>query len=312
MSASSAVRKAEVSKIAIAANDDLPTEDMITADEGIAAIEDAIRLSQKKGHPVVIRVLISPVTAAWLLGDNEMNRDISETKVNQYTDDMKSGRWIENGDGIAISKCLKLNNGQHRCLATMKSGITFYTNVTVGLERDARATNDIGLTRTISSLLAMEGVKNHTIVGPMTRLIIAWEVTKGLAKRAYRDNSSTRIRERVKNDADIAEAAIFVRSMKVPKGFLSKPQVGLFHFILKKHAPEAAEDFLRALVTGEEEGRGLLLSDPRQTMRERLMREHKDLNHANRMELVFKTWNAWREGRSVSQYKINGNIPELV
>ncbi len=312
MSASSAVRKAEVSKIAIAANDDLPTEDMIKADEGIAAIEDAIRLSQKKGHPVVIRVLISPVTAAWLLGDNERNRNMSETAVNQYADDMKNGRWNENGDGIAISECLKLNNGQHRCQASMKSGVSFYTNATVGLKRDARATNDIGLSRSISSLLAMDGVENHSIVGPMTRLIIGWETTKGLAKRAYRDNSSTRIRERAKNDTGIADAAIFVRSMKVPKGFLSKAQVGLFHFILKKHAPEAAEDFLHGLITGEEEGRGLLLSDPRQTMRERLMREHKELNHANRMELVFKTWNAWREGRSVSQYKINGNIPELV
>lgn len=299
----------------VVANDDdrlPPTQEMILQDQGRADIEAAMARSAELGEPVVIRTLITPVTAAWLLGDNHDNRNLSEPTVIKYADDLVAGRWKENGDGFAISKCGGLNNGQHRNEACLKSGVSFYTNVTVGLERDARATNDIGLARTLSSLLAMDGVENHTIIGPMSKIIIGWETTNTAAKRPTRQNSIGRVRERISGDERMAEAAAFVRSLKVPKGFLSKPQVGFFHYVLNDHAPEQAEDFLRGLVTGEEDGRGLITDDPRRLMRERLIREHKELKLADRVELVFKAWNAWREGRVVRQYKIFGVLPDLV
>lgn len=312
MPASSAVRKAEVSKIAIAANDDLPTEDMIKADEGIAAIEDAIRLSQAKGHPVVIRVLISPVTAAWLLGQNEQNRVLSEPKITQYATDIKEGRWMENGDGIGVATCMTLNNGQHRCHGVICSGISITTNVTVGLKREARMTNDIGLQRTMSNIFAMAGIENHSIVGVMTKLIIGWEETATAAKRPTRESSVTRVLEYMMNDPSIAESAVYVRSLKVPKGFLSKAQIGFFHNILKKHDAAHVEEFLSALVTGNEDGRGLRVEDPRNVVRVRLITEHKMFNHADRVELVFRAWNAWREGRDIAKARITGNLPDLV
>lgn len=294
----------------VAHNDDAAIQG-IPEDVGIAAIKKAMELSKAIGEPVVIRTRISPLTAAWLLGENEKNRNVSEPISIQYATDIVEGRWMENGDGLGISKCGKLNNGQHRCHAVLRSGITITTNVTVGLERDSRATNDIGLPRSLSSLLAMDGVDNHTIIGIMTKLVIGWEESGTAAKRPTRESSPTRVREFIANDNSIADSAQFVRTVKIPKGFLSKPQIGFFHNVLTKHDPVHAEAFLRALVTGNEEGRGLRVDDPRNVIRTRLIAEHKLLKHADRVELVFRAWNAWREGRALANSRIMGSVPDL-
>lgn len=284
----------------------------VSEDIGLAAIKQAIELSKAIGEPVVIRARISPLTAAWLLGENDNNRVISEPKFIQYANDIAEGRWMENGDGIGIATCGSLNNGQHRCHGVMRAGVTITTNVTVGLTRESRATNDIGLPRSLSSLLAMDGVDNHSIIGIMAKLIIGWEETGTAAKRPTRESSPTRVREYIAKDPSIAESALFVRSLKFPKGFLSKPQVGFLHNILKKHDPIHAEDFVKALVTGNEDGRGLRVEDARNVIRMRLIADHKLLKHADRVELVFRAWNAWREDRVLANSRIMGNLPELI
>lgn len=292
-----------------AVNDDIANAN---EDAGIATIKKMIALSEEIGEPVVMRIQISPITAAWILGQNDDNRNVSEPKVIQYATDITEGRWMENGDGIGIAVCGSLNNGQHRCYSVMRSGITITTNVTVGLQRKSRGTNDIGLPRTLSGLLTMDGIENSSIVGVMAKLIIGWEQTKTAAKRPTRESSPTRVREYIAENRSIGDSALFVRSLKVPKGFLSKPQIGFFHHILKKHDPEHADEFICALVSGNEDGRGLRIEDPRNVIRTRLIAEHKLLNHADRVELVFRAWNAWREDRALEKSRITGTLPELV
>lgn len=312
-----ALRKPKVSQIAVAAND----TDLIT-DKGRLDIMDAMALSKKLGHPIVIRTQISPETACWLLGLNDGNRIDSEPTRIKYVNDMISGRWVENGGGFSISTCDKLNNGQHRCRAINESGTTQYMNVTVGLTRESRETIDTGLSRTLSNILTMAGIPNATIAGTMTKLVMGWERTSTGAKRPTRENSIPAIQEFIGKDPSIAASAAFVRTVKVPVGLLSKPQVGFLHNVLMKHCPQKAEEFLRGLVTGAQEelnsatgkveNRGLMMSDPRMTTRMRLIDENKLLKHADRIELVFRAWNAWREGRTLRQTKVNGNIPDLV
>jgi len=296
-----------------------PSNEAVANDVGVKAIKAAFKLSKDTGEPVVIRTTVTPVTAAWLLRKNIKNRRVSEPTVIKYSDDMKNGRWVENGDGISVAICGALNNGQHRLVSVMRAGVEFKTNVTVGLTRKSRATNDIGLKRSISSVLGMNGVDNHTIVAPMVNLIMGWEETGTAAKRPTRENSDTKIQERVEGDKQIEEAATYARKHRAKaRGVLSAPQMGFLHFVLKNHASNEAEAFLTPVATGmepsDDEGntRGLCTSDCRYVLRERLIRDNKHLKHSDRVELVFRAWNAWREGRSISRYMINGNIPELV
>lgn len=302
-------------KVAAAPQPIVANDDDATTDRGKIEIKDAMKRSLELGEPVVIRTAISPETAGWLLGNNTDNRNQSETKYFQYADDMRSGRWMENGDGIAISKCNSLNNGQNRCRAVQISGVTIMTNVTVGLERSARETNDTGLPRTLSAILKMAGIINASIIGAMTRMLLGFEETGTMEKRPIRDNSPAKVRERVLSDHDIVLSAEYVRSIKCPKGLLSKAQVAFFHYVLMKHDPANAEAFLTPFVTGMEDGRGLSVNDPRHVTRMRIMTdvlEKKNPPHSERGELVFRAWNAWREGRTLTQCKVNKTLPKLV
>ena len=290
-------------------------DDYITSDRGVLEIMEAKQRSKALGEPVVIRTAISPETAGWLLINNDDNRNQSETKYFQYADDMRSGRWMENGDGIAVAKCDSLNNGQNRCRAVQISGVTIMTNVTVGLERAARETNDTGLPRTLSAILKMAGIINASIIGAMTRMLLGFEASGTLDKRPIRDISNTKIRERSLSDLDIIASAAYVRSIKCPTGLLSKPQVAFFHYVLMKHDPQNAEAFLTAFVTGLEDGRGLYANDPRHVGRMRIITdvlEGKKPSPAERGEIVFRSWNAWREGRTLTQIKVSRNLPNLV
>lgn len=309
MNKSNAVRQMDAQqiekKLPLAAND------LEMQDQGISDIMETIEKSKMSGHPEVVRTHISPVTAAWLLARNDSNRTVSEPTVIKYSDDMTNDRWMENGGGVSLSICGYLNNGQHRCFAVKRSGMTVTMNVTVGLTRESRATNDIGNPRTISAILAMAGVENSSLVGPMAKMIMGWEITKTPARRKIRENSMTSIQDYIEKDPSIGKSAAFVRTLKVPKAFMSKPQIGFFHNILTKHNPDKSEAFLRALVTGNDSGMGLMMNDPRMVARERLVQDNKILNHAERMELVFRAWNAWIQGRELTQTRVKHVIPEL-
>ena len=87
-------------KVAAAPQPIIANDDDASTDRGKIEIKDAMKRSLELGEPVVIRTAISPETAGWLLGNNADNRNQSETKYFQYADDMRSGRWMENGDGI--------------------------------------------------------------------------------------------------------------------------------------------------------------------------------------------------------------------
>jgi hypothetical protein len=243
---------------------------------------------------------------------NTANRSPSEPKTIQYAKDIQEGRWMENGDGVAIAKCGSLNNGQHRCQAVLLAGVGIMTNVTVGLERKARETNDIGLQRTLANILAMAGFANHSIIGPMAKLIMGWEETGTAAKRPTRESSPSRVQEFISTNPTIMDSAVFIRSISVPKNVLSKPQVGFFHNVLMKHDPANAETFMKALVMDQEDGRGLCNDDPRRVAHNRLREENKIIEAPARAELVFRAWNAWREGRSITHLKVTGTLPPLV
>ena len=288
-----------------------PTIEEIRADEGCRAIAAAMEKSRHAGHPVVLRAPISPITARWLLYANECNRNFSETKAIQYSSDAAHGRWVENGDGMSIATTGALNNGQHRCAGVIHSDSTIMTNVTVGVTRESRTTNDIGLPRTLSNVLTMDGVQNPTIVGAMTRLIIGWEDTGTAAIRPARENSCPRIQRRIASDPGIARAAQFTKAYRTQsRGVLSVSQLGFLHYVMTRHSPDA-ERFLAAVATGTEAKRGLDADDPRYILRSRLQRDVKRLGNAERVELVFKTWNAWRTGGPATRISINGTIPAL-
>lgn len=328
ISAARRAKKVQVKNV-IVANDDLPNDYIEIKDRGIREIKDAIARSEELGEPVALRTQISPATASWLLGMNPENRKTSENMGIKYADDMRNGRWQENGAGLAISTCLALNDGQHRCMAVEETGVTIMITVTVGLTRESRMTLDSGLKRTLSNKLDMQGYQDHGLLGAMTKMIIGLEANRDASRRSLRESSDPLICERIDNDYAIIQSAKFVRSLKITKGFLSKQQIGFFHYVLSRIDNNAADIFLQGLImkidttkparicarTKKPIYEAIMTNDPRSLANARLTDakiKRINITHAERVEIVFRAWNAWREGRTMSQLKVLGTIPDPI
>lgn len=127
---------------------------------------------------------ITPEIAEKYLKRNVSNyRKISKTKVQQYAQEMKAGRWQTNGEGIVFDVTGKLKNGQHRLAAILLSGTPIEMTVVRGVAEDVNI-YDIGSSRSLTQIAQANGAAEITntecavgniIVGGWTR------ISKGMA-----------------------------------------------------------------------------------------------------------------------------------
>lgn len=118
-------------------------------------------------------ILISPELAGELLALNSKNRPVKDAKVKEYTEAMKSGKWLFNGDSIRITNEGVIVDGQKKLLAVIKSGTTQTFNIQTGLDPECFNVIDIGQPRSASDVVAVMGHKNHHIIAGACKLIIA-------------------------------------------------------------------------------------------------------------------------------------------
>lgn len=62
-------------------------------------------------------VLVTPELTEEFLKKNKNNRPLNLHVAQSYADDMKNGKWLDNGEPLAFDKEGYLRNGQHRCKA---------------------------------------------------------------------------------------------------------------------------------------------------------------------------------------------------
>ena len=101
--------------------------------------------------------LITPEIASKMLEKNDSNRFLNMTVVNKYTEDMKNGEWFQNGEAIQIDENGNLLNGQHRLMAIIKSGCSFYFVVVRNIKKEDSKVFDRGRARSVGDILFMNG-----------------------------------------------------------------------------------------------------------------------------------------------------------
>ena len=98
---------------------------------------------------------ITPAQASEWLKLNKINRPLNNSRVKQYTQEMKAGKWECTHQGIAFTEDGDVADGQHRLYAIVRSGVTVTMEVTFGLPRKAVVAIDRGLNRSVSDALTM-------------------------------------------------------------------------------------------------------------------------------------------------------------
>lgn len=118
-------------------------------------------IQRKNQLPFKVKgVLITPTIAEQYLTLNTGNRKVSEKNIKFLSDQMIRGTFRENGMPIVFDKNNELKDGQHRLLAIVRSGYSYYMPVITGVQPDVMATIDTGKNRSASDVLSMNGFKN--------------------------------------------------------------------------------------------------------------------------------------------------------
>lgn len=115
-------------------------------------------------------IKVTPIIAKSLLRYNIRNyRSLKHPVVEKYANEMKSGKWIMNGEPIVISKDGLVRNGQHRLEAVVASGVSVVMYVI--FDADPCETYDLHSKRTCVQILKAMGYPICNL-GPSTARII--------------------------------------------------------------------------------------------------------------------------------------------
>jgi len=117
-------------------------------------------------------ILITPAMAHDWLKRNVGNRPLSRSRVARYAEDMRNGRWVENGETIKFNDKGDLIDGQHRLEAIVVSGTAARILVVGHLAKIAALTIDDGKKRSHADRLRLFGqVEMPTIAAAATMVI---------------------------------------------------------------------------------------------------------------------------------------------
>lgn len=267
--------------------------------------------SNKISAPIVT---LTPELAAAMLEHNPANRKIAATKVEDFVRDIKNGDWKLNGEPIIIASDGSLNDGQHRCQAVIQSGVSIQTVIIFGVGRDTRDTLDQGKNRMVGDYVAMRGHKNANHLAAAARYLWQWQtigyVTGRLQLGSNANGKPTRteIVHLIEATPGLTKSLNAVYQPKTAR-IGSIGMVAFCHFAMKVASNESAvTEFIQSLV----EGADLDSDDPRLYCRNRLMAEKGTMGADQKVELIFRTWNAYRLNEKRSRIGLQGGeLPML-
>lgn len=272
----------------------------------VAWLNDCIERSKTEIFTEMVDV--SPGLASEILRRNSDNRKIKPVKSQHYARDMVSGDWVLNGENIIFAKTGELNDGQHRMQAVIDANTVVTFPFLFGVERNSRITVDQGAARTAGDYLSMDGIVNGNRCAGICRIVKAYEHTRGRSLSGMKAFTNAMIIERVKQDPDIRDAALFsARVARYSRGIINPATIGACFYILSEIDAFDANEYMLAVVVGENIARG----HPAFAVRVNLSNMQHN-NQAIKMESILRGWTHYRRGRELYQIKSVGTFPELV
>jgi hypothetical protein len=136
-----------------------------------------IKTEMRDGNRIAI---IPPSTAEKIFNERVGNRPIHLSTAKLYAKAMEDGRWKPSSQ---ISFCNgRLDDGQHRMMASILSGCTFEGTIYYHDDPDTFAVFDIGKKRTNGDILSKHGKKYANSLSACLQLMEKINSTTGLPK----------------------------------------------------------------------------------------------------------------------------------
>lgn len=241
-------------------------------------------------------VRVTPELAEEWLGKNTHNRNIRQSTVDAYARDMAAGRWLLTGDAIEFGPDGVLYNGQHRCLAIVKSRQTVEMLVAEGIAADAQRVRDAGPRRSPSDMLKLEGHANYSTLAAAVRFAMTYP-TGVEPRNQSKTPTHSEIGEFLTKNEDLADAVAasryYRKTIDIPPSITA-----VAWWQLVRLDADACENFFNSIANNATTGDG----DPRNTLIKRLnsaRRSNERLPQIAQLSMLFRVWNAWLQGKSL-------------
>ena len=240
-------------------------------------------------------------------------RNLSVAHVRKLAHTMKAGEWVLNGESIKFSKMGGTNgeclvDGQHRLAAIIESGESIQTVVMRGVEDESFLTLDQGKARTAADFIRHP---HATLIAAAARKLYFYELcrSRGLEYRGRysgpqdRPDNAELIHFIEQEHPGLIEASKHIGHDWAGLAKILALSTSIFcHYVFSNLDPDAADEFFEALASGS----NLRTLDPIYKLREYLIADRmKPIQSPGHIKiaLIFKAWNAHREGRDVRQLR---------
>lgn len=261
----------------------------------------------REGKPFSDLMKIYPVHARIFLRYNEDNRKLSNLFTNRLSKDIKTDKYAINGESIKFSIDEKLNDGQHRLQAILKSGLPMETFVTFGVTRASRMTLDQGKPRTTANYLSMDGRVNASKAAATAGLLLGFYEFEG--KDISKDNVATKqdVRDYYYRNSDEIDFAVSHTNKRDMIPYAPTSALATAYFIIQKIDFDNVDDFYNAFMSGA----NIDHDSPINYLRSHLVNDNK-ASVRERIILILQYWIKWKKGEKLKRkVKLQGKYPDL-
>lgn len=252
---------------------------------------------------------ITPEIAAEYLATCAPNRALSKATVAKYTSAMARGQW--GFSSISFSSDGRLNDGQHRLHAIIRSGISADFLVIRG--NDDFHHMDAGKSRSPADVLHILGYKNTNVLSAITRGIIGMEMglanwpggSGGTQSRITVDDIVSRVQKEPTVLQNLAKEVSNVKELKALRLLMkSYGTAGWFVYAVRNSVNKNKQDLVRDFLETVSGRMPSIAGDPAITLYQRLTRTDevtRRISRAERCALLIKAWNAYFNGEECNR-----------
>lgn len=261
-------------------------------------------------------VRVTPTQARKWLENNPRNRDLREPYVLKLADDMRSGRWVVNGETVKIDTAGALVDGQHRLSAIIAANTPQTMLVATGLSTDpsVQYTTDMGQKRSLANSLTMQGEKNANVLG--SAINVLWRYVNRISQTTHTPTVGQAL-ELLEEHPGLRDAVSVQSHLK--SSYPYRPSAltwGVYTMDTISKNDDAMDDDIGSSfwehVCG---GLDYTATDPVFHLRNRMDQERRQPVRATPawvMAMTIKAWNAYAVGADVSnlRWRRRGPAPE--
>lgn len=248
-------------------------------------------------------VLVTPDLAYELLTANELNRPINQFKVEEWATAMKTGRWRDIHQGVAIDTEGRVLDGQHRLMAIIETNIPMWMRISFEESRENFPLIDVGRRRVAPQFMK---VKHATAVAGAARILSIFDGTTDaidIQDLKTKNSSMSNILESVGRWPELN-----AWSSKAASAYsATRISTSLHLVVIAMAARTAYADGINDWFEGLTDGIGLYVDDPRTHLRNRWSRDYRILSGTGRKQgliSIMKSWNAYVTQSPMRQLKV--------